>query len=119
MDGSTIVFRHLFDLYRYSPDSSEAPVRLEVIDTGDRLDDGIDRRTLENATNAAFSEDGLEIALIAGGDLWVMDTELREPKQITNTAAFESDPVFFTRRRPYTVYSVRKRPDRHLASRAK
>ncbi len=93
-DGSTIVFRHLFDLYRYSPGSSEAPVRLEIVDAGDRLDDGIDRRTLENATDVAFSNDGLEIAFVSGGDLWVMDTELREPQQITDTAAFESDPVF-------------------------
>ena len=42
----------------------------------------------------AFSKDGLEIAFIAGGDLWVMDTELLEPKQVTNTPEEERDPVF-------------------------
>src|SRR5207244_833229 len=51
-------------------------------------------RVLNTASAAAFSPDGLEIAFIAGGDLWVMDTELREPRQITKTPEEESPPVF-------------------------
>ena len=52
------------------------------------------RRTLESATEVSFSSDGLELAMIAGGDLWVMDTELREPRQITFTAEEERSPAF-------------------------
>ena len=41
-----------------------------------------------------FTHDGLEIAFVAGGDIWVMDTELREPKQITHSPEEERWPLF-------------------------
>lgn len=93
-DGSTIVFRHLFDLYRYQPGKGQPPARIEIRDPGDSDRDPIERRTLASASQVAFSKDGLEIAFIAGGDLFVMDTELREPRQITATPEEERDPVF-------------------------
>ncbi len=93
-DGSTIVFRHLFDLYRFQPGKGQPPVKIEIKDAGDSERDPIERRALATATQVAFSKDGLEIAFIAGGDLWVMDTELREPKQITATPEEERNPVF-------------------------
>lgn len=93
-DGSTIVFRHLFDFYSYDTKSRKTPTKIEIFDGGDSLTSPTIRRTLTSATSVAFSSDTLEIAFVAGGDLWVMDTELREPKQITNTADFESNPVF-------------------------
>ena len=34
------------------------------------------------------------MAFVAGGDIWVMDTLLKEPVQITNTPAWETDLVF-------------------------
>src|SRR5262249_19785334 len=49
---------------------------------------------LSQATEVVFSADGLDIAFIAGGDLWVMDTELREPRQVTKTPEEEHNPVF-------------------------
>ena len=93
-DGSTIVFRHLFDFYRYHPTMNATPKRIEIWNAGDQITPRVQRRTLERASRVAFSEDGLEVAFLAGGDLWVMDTELREPKQITATAGIERDPVF-------------------------
>ncbi|MBN1588536.1 MAG: PD40 domain-containing protein, partial [Pirellulales bacterium] len=93
-DGSTIVFRHGFDLYRFHPADGNRPERIEITCPGDQMLDRVFRRTLRTATEVAFSSDGLEIAMIAGGDLWVMDTELREPRQITNTPEEERDPVF-------------------------
>jgi tricorn protease len=93
-DGSTIVFRHLFDFYRVSTTGSGPASRIEIYQEGDGTRESIERRTLQTATQVAFSKDGLEIAFIAGGDLWVMDTELREPKQITATPEEERDPVF-------------------------
>ena len=93
-DGSTIVFRHLFDFYRLRPGSNAAPTRLEIWNDSDVTRDPVERRTLQTATDVSFSKDGLEIAFIAGGDLWVMDTELREPRQVTSTPDEERDPVF-------------------------
>lgn len=92
-DGSAIVFRHLFDLYRCEPASGKVE-KLDLWHNSDRAAQKTDHRMLTSATAAAFTRDGLEIALIAGGDLWVMDTELREPKQITKTSGEESTPRF-------------------------
>ncbi|MBW8883748.1 MAG: PD40 domain-containing protein, partial [Planctomycetia bacterium] len=93
-DGSTIVFRYLFDLYRFNLTSGSPPQRIEIFDGGDTVSEPVQRRRLTQATDVAFSADGLDIAFIAGGDLWVMDTELREPRQITRTPEEERDPVF-------------------------
>ncbi|MBN2315042.1 MAG: PD40 domain-containing protein [Sedimentisphaerales bacterium] len=93
-DGSVIVFRHLFDFYRFRPDSDAAPKRIEIRNVGDTVTPPIVRRTLDEASAVAFSEDGLEMAFIAGGDLWVMDTELCEPRQVTDTPEEERGPIF-------------------------
>jgi tricorn protease len=93
-DGSTIVFRHLFDFYRLRTASDEPLKRLEIWYEGDLAREPVERRTLTRASQAAFSRDGLEVAFISGGDLWVMDTELREPRQVTATPEEERDPVF-------------------------
>jgi tricorn protease len=95
--GSVIVFRRLFDLYRFEPDGEAPPRRLRLVASGDSssvVHPVVERRTLSQATQVAFSDDGREVALIAGGDLWVMDTELKEPVQVTRTPEEERDPVF-------------------------
>ena len=93
-DGHSIVFSKLFDLYRWHPNAAEgaAKIRIQIMTTGEQAD--VYRRILTSASDAAFSDDGLEIAFISGGDLWVMETELKEPVRITKTAEFESDPIF-------------------------
>src|SRR5579864_6218388 len=93
-DGTRIVFRHLFEFYQMVPGSVEPPKPIEIFADVDRSAERIERRVLQTATAVAFTNDGLEIAFIAGGDLWVMDTELREPKQVTSTPEEERSPVF-------------------------
>ncbi len=93
-DGGTLVFRHLFDLYRFRPGKDERPQRLKIHAAGDQPREDTLRRTLEAATEVAFSSDGLEVAFVAGGDVWVMDTTLREPRQVTNTPGEETSLVF-------------------------
>ena len=93
-DGSTIVFRHLFDLYRYRPGADKQPTRIDLAFSGDATIEKLQRRKFDSATEVAFSKDGLEIAFVAGGDVWVMDTELREPKQVTDTPGAESSVEF-------------------------
>ena len=94
-DGSRIVFRHLFDFYSYVPAKGELK-KLDLYHNVDRIAKKTETHVLNSATAAAFSRDGLEVAFIAGGDLWVMDTELREPRQITKTPEEELSPVFST-----------------------
>lgn len=91
-DGSTLVFRHLADLYRWQPGKEPEPIRIEY--QGDPADNPVQRRVLERATRIAFTSDGLQMAFVADADLWVMDTELREPRQLTRTPEEERDPVF-------------------------
>jgi tricorn protease len=93
-DASTIVFRHLFDLYRMRPGVDEKPIKIDLFREDDRPASRVERKVLSNATAAAFTADGLEVAMVVGGDLWVMDTELREPKRITRTAEEERLPFF-------------------------
>jgi tricorn protease len=93
-DGRTIVFRRLFDLYVFRPGTGQPPQPLAIEATDDAHADPILRRTLSQATEVAFTSDGLELAFVAGGDIWVMDTELKEPRQVTHTPEHERDPVF-------------------------
>ena len=93
-DGKTIVFRRLFDLYVFKPESGQPaqPITIDVAD--DARPDPTLRRTLTQAGQVAFTSDGLEVAFVAGGDIWVMDTELREPRQVTFTPEDEGDLSF-------------------------
>ena len=95
LDGSTLVFRQLFDFYRLDLTvANSEPQLIKIVTNADLARTSHQNVTLSSATDAAFSSDGLEVAMIAGGDLWVMDTILREPKQITITPEEESSPVF-------------------------
>ena len=92
-DGKTVVFRHLFDLYSYKPGGGKDPVKIDVKLAGDGPHSESMRRALASASDAVFTPDGLEIVFAAGGDLWAMDTILKEPVQITDTPEDEEEPV--------------------------
>ncbi len=93
-DGSTAIFRHLSQLYRLDLNTGKAPTRIEIEAPSESLPEDEIRRQLNTADEVAFTKDGLEIAFISGGDVWVMDTELREPKQVTNTVEEEHSLIF-------------------------
>lgn len=94
-DGSTIVFRRQFDLHVLHPlEAGATPQRIELWNAGDPLKPEFMRRTLTSATDCAFTDDGLEIAFVAGGDLFAMDTELKEPVRVTSTPEDENSPLF-------------------------
>jgi len=92
-DGSTIVFLHLFDLWRLDPATGEVK-KIGLFDAGDPTLEVERRTTLDRAQDVAVTDDGREVAFAAGGDIWVMDTELREPVAVTRTPEEERDPVF-------------------------
>ncbi|MEZ6094341.1 MAG: S41 family peptidase [Pirellulaceae bacterium] len=94
-DGSTLVFQQLFDLYSLDLTKKNAkPQAIELQAAGDYFVETEVRETLSDASEAAFTNDGLEIVFVAGGNVWVMDTVFREPKQITNTPEMESFPIW-------------------------
>jgi tricorn protease len=93
-DGTTIAFRRLFDLYVFKPASGRPPRRIELFNAGEPLGKKTLRRTLSSASESVHSPDALEIAFTAGGDLFVMDTELREPVRVTHSAELEHEPLF-------------------------
>lgn len=92
-DGKTIVFRHETDLYRFKPTGNESPNKIELHFDADTAHSTV-RRTLDDATAMTSTKDGLEFAFAAGGDIWVMDTELKEPVAVTSTAHDEREPLF-------------------------
>ncbi len=91
-DGGTIVFRLRFDLYRWHPGDKE-PDKISI-DAALDTEPDTTRVVLDKATGASFTKDGLQIAFISGGDVWVMDTELKEPRRVTSTAEEERGVVF-------------------------
>jgi tricorn protease len=95
-DGTRLVYRQLFDLYSVATDQAKpVPKLIEITvaaDTG--LPDDSLHSTLSEADQVAFTDDGLELAFTAGGDLWLMDTELREPVMVQQTAGTEANPLF-------------------------
>ena len=96
-DGSAIVFREEFDFVRLplsGEEKGKGPQPLAFAAAPDTLPETEVRRILTKAENVTFSSDGLEIAFAAGGDIWVMDSELKEPVAITNTPEEEREPVF-------------------------
>lgn len=93
-DGKVLVFRVLFDLWRLEPGSGTPPQRLDLRWEGEPVGEDTRRDELGKAQDVAFSADGREVAFTSGGDVWVMDTELREPRRITDTPEEEREPCF-------------------------
>ena len=95
-DGSLIVYLREFELERVEPGAegkAGRPKLTRFYASRDGQTNRITRRTLTKASNLSFSKDGLEAAFETGGDIWIMDTVLKEPRQITNTPYKESEPV--------------------------
>ncbi|MEZ6015279.1 MAG: S41 family peptidase [Planctomycetota bacterium] len=92
-NGRTLVFRRRFDLMRMDmANGALTPIALTA--NGDAVADALERRIETGATDVAFTNDGKQIAFIAGEDVWVMDRILREPRRVTDTPNAESGLVF-------------------------
>jgi tricorn protease len=93
-DGGTLVFRRKFDLFLWRPGQEGEPKRIRINAPVEGVASPVERPLLTQATEITHTRDGLQMAFIAGGDVWVMDTELREPARVTATAEEERGPVF-------------------------
>jgi tricorn protease len=92
-NGRTLVFRRQFDLMRLEL-ASGAPTPIALHANSDAVASAQERRTESSATGVAFTNDGKQIAFVAGEDVWVMDRILREPKRVTRTPHAESGLAF-------------------------
>lgn len=92
-DGSRIVFLRNFEIWSLDPKSGEL-AKPSFVYTGDPLVASTARIDHESSTYATMTGDGMEVAFIAGGDVWVMDTELKEPVRVTNTPEEERSLVW-------------------------
>ena len=92
-DGDTLIYRRRFDLHRLELASGTTHA-IELQTSGDAVAAAVERRTENTAESVAFSDDGKQIAFVAGDDVYVMDRILREPIRVTDDAHQESSPVF-------------------------
>ena len=101
-DGRTMVFRQLFDFYRMDPTRPEvAPQKIALRHGAATLRPAARRRFYnacwnnDQAGDVSFCDNGMQIAFTTGGDLWVMDTVLRDPKCVHgDTLTHERECVF-------------------------
>jgi tricorn protease len=93
-DGSVMVFRRLFDLYRFNPISKSQPEKIDIWRDTYADTPRVERKVFDTANEADFTTDSLEVAFASNYDIWVMDTVLREPRQVTNTPFVEKEPQF-------------------------
>lgn len=100
-DGSTLVFRQLFDFYRLSTTGKAQPERIVLTSATDvpGRETNVRRRlkSVANETHAGtldFAASGLELIFTAGGNVWAMDTVLRDPQPVTTgSAASDAEAV--------------------------
>ena len=101
-DGRTILFRKGFDFYKYHPNSGKEPSKINLWCRQDAFLDTSRRRWYDAAWNnearqgIGWTDDFLEVAFTAGGDLWVMDTVLREPQLICGESSSHETEVIFS-----------------------
>lgn len=91
-DGGTMVFRRGFDLWALHP--GKEPSELNLWAAEDLPDLTREARKITGTNDADFSTSGLEIVFSSEGELWAMDTVLKEPHRLIETDAYESDPHF-------------------------
>jgi len=111
-DGSVLVFRRLFDLYALRPGEDREARKISIHYQGDAVWNAEDRRLISRAEDVDFTQDGKQIALVAGGDVFVMDCEMKEPRRVTDTAEAETEVLFSPDAKAlYFISTVGGQPD--------
>ncbi len=102
-DGQTMIFRQGFWFYSMNPTTPEvAPKRIGLLPENRSI---LPQPTMRRSFSSVWNNDGpgaltstsggMEFAFTAGGDLWVMDTTLREPRCVYgDSRTHERDCVF-------------------------
>lgn len=101
-DGNTMVFRHLFDFYSINPKkSAPTPVKIMLHPSQLPLRPKGRRRYYNSCWNndtdgsVSFCDFGMQVAFTTGGDLFVMDTNIKEPVTVhSDSLTHERECVF-------------------------
>lgn len=119
-DGKTMVFRQKFDFYRLALNVKGAcPERIVLTPAaGSPMRPPTRRRFYEQCWNndesgsVSFCDNGKQIAFTAGGDLYVMDTVLREPRLVHGDTLTHERRCCFSKD-GNTLYYISDRGDGH------
>lgn len=104
-DGKTMIFRQAFDFWRFDPTIGgeiSSPVRIVLKPETGYVERGeAKRRRYSTCWNndvdgdVTFCDNGTQVAFTTGGDLYVMDTVIREPTLVHgDTLTHERECVF-------------------------
>jgi Tol biopolymer transport system component/C-terminal processing protease CtpA/Prc len=102
-DGSTLVYRHLFDLHALATKPGGKPSRIPLFHRTTMEHPESEALTLRSTNDATVTPKGLEWAFVAGGEIWAMDTVLKEPHRLTDSPAHETD-LYFAQDGKYLYY---------------
>ncbi len=102
-DGSTLIYRHLFDLNTLATDGKSKPSKLTLHHRTTLEHPKFEARSLRATSDATVTATGLEWAFTSEGEIWTMDTVLKEPLRITDSPAHESD-IYFSEKGDYLYY---------------
>lgn len=102
-DGKTIVYRHLFDLHQISTKGKAKPRKIDLFHRTTLEHPKSEALTFRSTRDAAVTPTGLEWAFEVGGEIWAMDTVLKEPNRLTDSPALESD-IYFAKKGKYIYY---------------
>ena len=102
-DGKTLVYRHLLDFYSLptSPRSKPSAIDLHHRTTLEHPE--FEALTLRSTNDATVTSTGLEWAFVSEGEIWAMDTVLKEPVRLTDSPAHESD-IYFSDKGEFIYY---------------
>ena len=78
----------------YVKSGSNSARRLSVLVDSDNSDNGLSKVDVSGGSDNAVSSDGKQIAFINRGEVFVVSTEYKTVKRITNTPEAEADVVF-------------------------
>lgn len=93
-DGSTLLFRCGFDLFRYRPENDLKPVSIQLW-THEKLPDvSTDTQTIHGTLSADFTQDLKQVVFSAAGDLWKITEPGKAPMRLTQTPAAEEEVRF-------------------------
>ena len=102
-DGSTIIYRKLFDFHKLSTKKGAKSERIKLFHRSSLEHPDHEALTISSTRDATVTSTGLEWAFVAQGEIWAMDTVLKEPHRLTDTPAHESD-IYFSEKGDYIYY---------------
>jgi len=92
-DGNKIIYRKLFHYYVFNTKTGKSK-KLKLKHNLELQPDPVRDSVVKKTEDIDFSPSGLEITFTANGNIFAMDTVLREPVQLTHTPAHESNLFF-------------------------